>query len=69
VIGDAFLRQMVRRMVAALVRVGRGRASATDVAAALGSPGRPAFDGDAAPAHGLCLWQVTEGRQTSGKIR
>jgi tRNA pseudouridine38-40 synthase len=62
VVGDAFLRQMVRRLVAALIRVGRGQATAADVAAALRSR-RPAFAGQAAPAHGLCLWRVTLGRQ------
>jgi tRNA pseudouridine38-40 synthase len=57
-IGDAFLRQMVRRIVAALVRVGHGKATVADVAAALASNGRPAFDGETAPAHGLVLWRV-----------
>jgi tRNA pseudouridine38-40 synthase len=57
VVGNAFLRQMVRRIVAALLRVGHGKASAADVAAALESK-RPAFAGDTAPAHGLVLWRV-----------
>lgn len=57
VVGDAFLRQMVRRIVAALLRVGHGTASAADVAVALESS-RPAFAGDTAPAHGLVLWRV-----------
>ena len=57
VVGDAFLRQMVRRIVAALLRVGHGTATAADVAAALES-NRPAFAGDTAPAHGLVLWRV-----------
>jgi tRNA pseudouridine38-40 synthase len=57
VIGDAFLRQMVRRVVAALIRVGQGRATVSDVSAALEST-RPAFAGDTAPAHGLVLWRV-----------
>ena len=35
VVGDAFLRQMVRSIVAALVRVGQGAATQEDVAAAL----------------------------------
>ena len=59
VVGNAFLRQMVRRMVAALLRVGHGRATVADVKAALADTGRPAFDGDTAPAHGLVLWRVT----------
>ena len=58
VVGNAFLRQMVRRMVAALLRVGHGRATVTDVKAALADTGRPAFDGDTAPANGLVLWRV-----------
>jgi tRNA pseudouridine38-40 synthase len=58
VVGDAFLRQMVRRIAAALLRVGHGRANDTDVKAALATPSRPAFDGDTAPPHGLVLWRV-----------
>jgi tRNA pseudouridine38-40 synthase len=61
VVGEAFLRQMVRSIVAALLRVGRGEATAEDVAAALGSPGR-AFGGAVAPAKGLCLRRVVLGR-------
>lgn len=61
VIGDAFLRQMVRRIVAALLRVGQGTATAGDVAAALEVKG-PAFAGETAPAHGLTLWKVPMGR-------
>ncbi len=60
VVGDAFLRGMVRRMVAALLRVGHGKASAADLAKAL--KGRqPAFHGEAAPARGLTLWRVPMG--------
>jgi tRNA pseudouridine38-40 synthase len=62
VIGDAFLRQMVRRIVAALLRVGRGEATVEDVAAALARPSKPAFAGDTAAAKGLCLAKVTLGR-------
>src|SRR3990172_2910448 len=54
VVGDAFLRQMVRSIVAALLRVGRGEATADEIAAALGSP-RRAFAGAIAPSQGLCL--------------
>jgi tRNA pseudouridine38-40 synthase len=57
VIGDAFLRQMVRSIVAALVRIGMGRASAEDLARELRSPGR-AFAGAVVPPHGLCLRRV-----------
>jgi tRNA pseudouridine38-40 synthase len=60
---DAFLRGMVRRMVAALVEVGVGKMDETAVRAALAAPG-PAFDGAAAPAKGLCLRRVALGRPT-----
>jgi len=59
--GDAFLRQMVRRIVAALLLVGRGEAEETAVAEALASR-RPAFNGAVAPAKGLCLRRVVMGR-------
>jgi tRNA pseudouridine38-40 synthase len=69
VVGEAFLRQMVRSIVAALLRVGRGEATAADVAAALGSPAR-AFEGAVAPAKGLCLRRVVIGRPaTNGERR
>ena len=60
VIGDAFLRGMVRRIVAALLKVGHGRASAEDLAKALGER-RPAFNGEAAAPRGLTLWRVPMG--------
>lgn len=60
VVGDAFLRQMVRRIVAALLRVGHGAADGSDVAAALQAQG-PAFHGETAPAQGLTLWRVPMG--------
>jgi len=60
VVGTAFLRGMVRRMVAALIRVGRGQATADDVRRAL-QGARPAFKGEAAPARGLVLWDVPMG--------
>jgi tRNA pseudouridine38-40 synthase len=60
VVADAFLRGMVRRIVAALLRVGQGRASAEDLAKALGER-RPAFHGEAAAPRGLTLWRVPMG--------
>ena len=60
VIGDAFLRQMVRSIVAALIRIGMGRATAEDLVNELRSPGR-AFAGAVVPPHGLCLRRVTIG--------
>jgi len=58
---DAFLRGMVRRMVAVLLEVGLGKMDETAVRAALAGPG-PALDGAAAPAKGLCLRRVALGR-------
>ncbi|HEY7941175.1 MAG TPA: tRNA pseudouridine(38-40) synthase TruA [Candidatus Limnocylindrales bacterium] len=63
VIGDAFLRQMVRSLAAALIRVGRGEATADDLRLALESRPR-AFEGAVAPPHGLCLRRVGLGRPT-----
>ena len=58
---DAFLRGMVRRMVAVLLEVGLGKMDETAVRAAFAGPG-PALDGAAAPARGLCLRRVALGR-------
>jgi tRNA pseudouridine38-40 synthase len=60
VVGDAFLRGMVRRIVGTLLLVGRGKTSRGEVARALESTA-PAFAGAAAPAHGLTLWHVPMG--------
>ena len=57
---DAFLRGMVRRMVALLLEVGLGRMDSDMVREALGGPG-PALAGAAAPARGLCLRRVVIG--------
>ena len=57
---DAFLRQMVRRIVAALLEVGHGETTEEAVAEALASR-RPAFNGATAPAKGLCLRRVALG--------
>ena len=66
VVGDAFLRGMVRRIVAALLRVGTGKASAKDLADALRA-NRPAFNGEAAAPRGLTLWRVPMGRPRTRK--
>jgi tRNA pseudouridine38-40 synthase len=58
---DSFLRGMVRRMVAGLLEVGHGRLDDTGLRAALADR-RPALDGAAAPAKGLCLRRVAIGR-------
>jgi tRNA pseudouridine38-40 synthase len=72
VAGDAFLQQMVRSIVAALVRIGMGRATAGDLVDELGSKSR-AFDGALVPAQGLCLRRVAIGSlattRTNKKVR
>ena len=55
---DAFLRGMVRRMVAVLLEVGIGNMNEDEVRAVLAGPGR-ALDGAAAPPKGLTLRRVT----------
>ena len=67
VAADAFLRQMVRRIVAALIEVGQGRTTEEAVATALES-GRPAFNGATAPAKGLCLRRVVMGPMRYPKV-
>ena len=57
VAADAFLRQMVRSIVAALLRAGRGDLAVGEITEALGAGAR-AFHGAVAPPHGLCLRRV-----------
>jgi tRNA pseudouridine38-40 synthase len=54
--GNAFLPHQVRRMVGALVEVGRGKLTAQEYECLLDAP--TASAGPAAPAHGLCLLRV-----------
>jgi tRNA pseudouridine38-40 synthase len=61
VAGDAFLRQMVRRIVACLLEVGRGALAEAAISEALATT-RPALNGAVAPARGLCLRRVVLGR-------
>ena len=65
---DAFLRGMVRRIVAGLLAVGRGRLDATALATALAGR-QPAMGGAAAPARGLCLRRVALGRRRAKRDR
>jgi tRNA pseudouridine38-40 synthase len=65
VAADAFLRGMVRRIVAVLLEVGRGASDEREVAAILVSR-RPALNGATAPARGLCLRRVVLGRRQRG---
>ncbi len=64
---NAFLRGMVRRIVAALLEVGRGKMDEAEVRAALAA-GTPALDGAAAPAKGLCLRRVVLGRRDAADV-
>jgi len=59
---DAFLRGMVRRIVAALIGVGTGRIEEAAIVTALAGR-EAAFGGAAAPARGLCLRRVALGRR------
>jgi tRNA pseudouridine38-40 synthase len=59
---DAFLRGMVRRIVATLLAVGTGRLEASAVSGLLAA-GTPALGGASAPARGLCLRRVVLGRR------
>jgi len=59
---DAFLRGMVRRIVAALIAAGAGKIDEGAIQAALAARS-PAFAGAAAPARGLCLRRVVLGRR------
>jgi tRNA pseudouridine38-40 synthase len=59
---DAFLRGMVRRIVAVLLEAGRGKMDESGVRAALAAR-VPALDGASAPAHGLTLRHVALGRR------
>jgi tRNA pseudouridine38-40 synthase len=55
---DAFLHRMVRRVVALLFEIGRGRGGPERLKDALAAPERP-VQGRIAPARGLCLEAVT----------
>ncbi len=68
VAGDAFLRQMVRRIVASLLEVGRGTLGEAAVGEALASR-VPALHGAVAPARGLCLRRVVLGRTADRTTR
>jgi tRNA pseudouridine38-40 synthase len=59
---DAFLRGMVRRIVATLLAVGTGKLEASAVGDLL-TAGTPALGGAAAPARGLSLRRVVLGRR------
>jgi tRNA pseudouridine38-40 synthase len=64
VTANAFLRRMVRSIVAVLLAVGRGRLAA-DAVDRLLAGSRRALDGRAAPAKGLTLERIVYGRQSN----
>jgi tRNA pseudouridine38-40 synthase len=66
VAADAFLRQMVRRIVAVLLEAGHGTLDEQAVAEALVSR-QPALHGAVAPARGLCLRRVVFGRRSGNR--
>jgi tRNA pseudouridine38-40 synthase len=68
VTADAFLRRMVRSIVAVLLDVGRGRTSPEEVGRLLAAPER-ALHGAAAPARGLTLERVIYDRQPQSARR
>jgi tRNA pseudouridine38-40 synthase len=55
---SSFCQQMVRALVGTMVDMGRGRRRAGEMAAILRA-GRRDAAGTLAPAHGLCLWEVS----------
>ena len=57
VVGDAFLRQMVRRIVAALLRVGARAGDRGGCGGSAGQPTKPAFAGETAAAKRTVLWR------------
>lgn len=62
IVGDGFLRGMVRGLVGTLLEVGWGRRSVEDFVALLGG-GERAEAGPTAPAHGLVLERVFYGEE------
>jgi tRNA pseudouridine38-40 synthase len=64
---SAFCHQMVRSIVGLMVAVGQGRKRAGDVAAIVRA-GQRSGAGSPAPPHGLCLWEVGYGEDSSGAV-
>jgi tRNA pseudouridine38-40 synthase len=55
---SSFCHQMVRSVVGTLVEVGLGKRKAGEMASIIRARSRAAA-GHPAPAHGLCLWEVS----------
>jgi tRNA pseudouridine38-40 synthase len=62
VVGNAFMKNMVRIMVGTLVDVGCGRISPSAIPAMLREDSDRAQAGQTAPAHGLTLVEIELGR-------
>lgn len=62
VVGNSFMKNMVRIMVGTLVDVGRGRLSPADVPRMLGRGADRSDAGQTAPAHGLTLVEIALAR-------
>lgn len=62
VVGNSFMKNMVRIMVGTLVDIGRGRLLADDVPKMLGEAAERADAGQTAPAHGLTLVEIALAR-------
>jgi tRNA pseudouridine38-40 synthase len=68
VIGDGFLPQMVRNLVAAICLVAQGERPVEWIDELLKSNDRRAL-GEAAPPHGLVFWQAYYEREADGSVR
>ena len=55
---SSFCQQMVRSLVGTMIEIGLGKRRAGDMAEVLRARDRQ-MAGEVAPAHGLCLWEVT----------
>jgi tRNA pseudouridine38-40 synthase len=64
---SAFCHQMVRSIVGLMAAVGQGRKRAGDVAGIIRA-GQRAGAASPAPPHGLCLWEVGYGEESSGAV-
>jgi tRNA pseudouridine38-40 synthase len=62
VVGDSFMKNMVRIMVGTLVEVGQGRIEPASIPAMLGSEADRSSAGQTAPAHGLTLVEIALAR-------
>ena len=68
VIGDGFLPQMVRNLVAAICQVAQGERPVEWIDELLNANDRRAL-GEAAPPHGLVFWQAYYERADDGSVR